>query len=85
MKLFKILVWFNSLHMKSSTKNIVYKLTHKLPNNLRLKILGNSEIMGKTQKWVEAEPSSQSPFQEKKLWYQWSKITEISKITDNRY
>ena len=24
----------------------------------RLRILGNSEIMGKTQKWVEAEPST---------------------------
>ena len=30
-------------------------------------ILGNSEIVGKTQKWVEAEPSTQSPFQKKNL------------------
>ena len=37
-------------YMKSSAKSIVYKLPHKLQNNLRLRILGNSEIIGKTQK-----------------------------------
>ena len=44
--------------MKSSTKNTVYELSHKLPNNLRPSVLGNLEIMGETQKWVEAKPST---------------------------
>ena len=51
---FHILKWLDSpqvqWYMKSSAKNIVYKLPHKLLNNLRLRILGNSEIIGKTQK-----------------------------------
>ena len=34
--------------MKSSTKNIVYGLPHELHNGLRLRIIGNSKIMGKT-------------------------------------
>ena len=54
MKYFHILKWLDSpqvqWYMKSSAKSIVYKLPHKLLNNLRLKILGNSEIIGKTQK-----------------------------------
>ena len=51
---FHILKWLDSpqvqWYMKSSAKSIVYKLPHKLLNNLRLRILGNSEIIGKTQK-----------------------------------
>ena len=35
--------------MKSSTKNIEYELPHELPNDLRLRILGNVGIMAKTQ------------------------------------
>ena len=34
--------------MESSTKNIVYGLPHELRNGLRLRIIGNSKIMGKT-------------------------------------
>ena len=51
--------------MKCITKKIVYELSHELPNDLRLKTLENSEIMGKIQKLVEAEPSDQSVFQKK--------------------
>ena len=40
---------------------MVYEFPHKLPNDLRLRILGNKEILGKSQIWVE--PSAQSPFQ----------------------
>ena len=36
--------------MKSSTKNILCEFPQELPNNLRLKILGNFEIMGKYHK-----------------------------------
>ena len=56
MKHFKILLWFESVqvkwYMKSSTKNIV----PELPNVLRPRILGNSEIMGKKlkNKWRQS-------------------------------
>ena len=47
MKHFKILVWFNSLqvkwYIKSSRKNIVYELLHKLLNDLRLSDFRKSE------------------------------------------
>ena len=49
--------------MISSIANLVYKLPHELPNDLRLRILGNVEILGKSQICVETEPSAQSPFQ----------------------
>ena len=69
MKHLKILLWFDSLqakwYMKSSKKDIVYELPHELPNDLRLRILGNLKIIEKTQKWMEAGPSIQSPFQKK--------------------
>ena len=65
--------------MKSSTKNIVCGLPHELPKDLRLTILGNSEIMGKTQKWVEAEPSTQSPLQKINFG------TTVQKLHKNRY
>ena len=32
--------------------NLVYVLPHKLPNNLELWILGNKEILGKCEIWV---------------------------------
>ena len=37
----------------SSISNLVYELPHELPNDLRLRILGNKEILGKSQNWVE--------------------------------
>ena len=43
--------------------NFVRKLPHELPNDLRLKILWNLEILGKSQDWMETESSAQSPFQ----------------------
>lgn len=36
----------------SSTANLVYELSHKLSNDLRHKILGNKEILGKSQTCV---------------------------------
>ena len=36
-----------------SVANLVYELPHELPNDLRLRILGNKEILGKSQIWVE--------------------------------
>ena len=40
--------------MISGIANLVYELHHKLPNDLRLSILGNKEILGQSQIWVEA-------------------------------
>ena len=37
----------------SSIANMVYELPHELPNDLRLRILGNKEILGKSRIWVE--------------------------------
>ena len=39
--------------MVSSIANWVYELPHELANNLRLRILGNNKILGKSQNWVE--------------------------------
>ena len=36
-----------------SNKQGVYELPHELPNNLRLRILGNKEKLGKSQKLLE--------------------------------
>ena len=38
-------------------------MPHELANDLRLRILGNKEMLGKSQIWVETLPSAQSPFQ----------------------
>ena len=37
----------------SSIANLVHELPHELLNHLRLMILGNKEILGKSQNWVE--------------------------------
>ena len=34
-------------------KHGIYELPHELPNNLRLKILGNKEILGKSLNFIE--------------------------------
>ena len=46
----------------SSIANLVYELPHELPNKLRRRILGEQEILGKSQIWVGTQPSSQFPF-----------------------
>ena len=42
--------------------NFIYKLPHELLNNLKLKIVGNQEILRKPESWFKAEPSNQSLF-----------------------
>ena len=49
--------------MASSIANLVYKLPHELPNDLRLRILGKKEISVKSQSYVDTQPSAQTPFQ----------------------
>ena len=50
-------------HLIFSAKNIIYVLPHKLLNHLTLRILGNQEILGKGQDWLETEFRAQSFFQ----------------------
>ena len=61
--------------MISSIANLVHELPNELPNDLRLRILGNKAILGKSQIWVETQPIAQSP-PEIKLWQQQSKNTQ---------
>ena len=48
--------------MISSIANLVYDLPHELPNDFGLRILGNEEMLGKSQIWV-GRHSAQSPLQ----------------------
>ena len=41
-------------------KHGIYKLPQELPNDLRLRILGNQEISSKCLKFIEWKPSAQS-------------------------
>ena len=50
-------------HLVSSITNLVHDFPHRLPNDLRLSILENYEILEKCQVWVERSPSIQSCFQ----------------------
>ena len=53
-----------------SIANLVYELPHELPNDLRLRILGNQEKLEKFQILVETQHSTQSPF--KNLYFVYS-------------
>ena len=44
--------------------NIVYELPHELPSALRLRILGNQQILEKYTIWIKTEPSAQSHSQQ---------------------
>ena len=46
-----------------STKNGIYKLSHELPNDLRLRILGNLKILKRSQIFRELQPSAQASSQ----------------------
>ena len=46
-------------------KHGMYELPYELPNDLRLRILGNMKILGKCLNLIEWWPSAQSPFQNK--------------------
>ena len=67
MKQFNILYSFNSPHVNrdliSSIVKFVHELPHRLSNDFRLTIIKNLEISGKSQNWLEVEPSVQYPFE----------------------
>ena len=64
-----LIIWLRSessqvkRYLISSITNLVHELPHELPNDLRLRILGNQEILEKCQMWVQTQPKSQSSFQ----------------------
>ena len=43
-------------NLVSSIKNFVFKLPDKMPNDLRLRILENQEMLEKSQIYVKARP-----------------------------
>ena len=53
--------------MVASIANLVNELPPELPNDLRLRILGNKEMSVKPQSFVDTQPSSQCPFQKLKV------------------
>ena len=65
--------------MISSTVSLVYQLPDELPNDLRFRILGNKEILEKSQIWMETYTSAQPPFQ--KLTFD----NSSQKTRENRY
>ena len=52
-----------------SIANLLYELRHKIPNELRLRILGSKEIWGECYFWVEKWPSVLPPFQKLNIGY----------------
>ena len=60
-----------------SIANLVQELPHELPNDLRVRILGNIEILGKPQIWVETQRSAQTPFQKLNFGVTAKKHTEV--------
>ena len=50
-------------YLISGITNSVHELSHELPNDLSLSILGNQKILEKCQMWVETQTSVQSSFQ----------------------
>ena len=55
---------FISLQVKRSVmisyKHCIYELPDELSNDLKLRILGNQEKLGKSQNFIELLPSTQS-------------------------
>ena len=64
-------------YLMSSITNLVHELPHEFPNDLRLRILGNWEILEKCQIWVQTQPSAQSSFQKLKFDNSCQKIHKI--------
>ena len=57
-------------------KNLAYELPHELAKNLRFRILGNQEILKKSQTWVKRQPVTSLPSPEIKLWQKQPKSTQ---------
>ena len=62
----------------SSVKKLINKLSYEPPNDFRLKILRNQEILEKSQIWVESQPSVQFPFHKLKSGNSSKKIAKVN-------
>ena len=67
-------------HVIFSYKHGKYELTHELPNDLRLRILGNQEILGKCLNFVERQPSVLSSWQNGNFCQSQQKTLEKQKL-----
>ena len=47
----------------SAIKDFICEFSHKLPNDLRLRTLGNKKILGKSQNSMGTQASVQPPLQ----------------------
>lgn len=74
------IVFFNQMSKEKRLLSIEtkYKLSEKLRNNWRLRILGNEEIWEKSESWVETEHNTQSPLHKKRFG---SNIRELNKVS----
>ena len=67
LRLFHVYQIFLSLKVERSTiitcTHGIYELPHELPNNLKLRILGNQKMSRKCLNFIESQPSAQSPCQ----------------------
>ena len=62
----------------SGIANLVYDIIQKLPNDLKLRFLSNKEILGKSQNWMETQPSANHPFQNLQSKYAQNQISNFS-------
>ena len=58
-------------------KHGIYELPHELPNDLRLRKLGNYEILGECLNCIECPPSGKTPCQNNNF------VTSSKKVTKN--
>ena len=63
LELYKVLVHVPFTTIKWNLVSSIYKLPDELLNNLRLRIIGNTEIIAKSQNCMGTQDSVQSPFQ----------------------
>ena len=61
-----LIIWLRSEspQVKRYLISTITNLVQELPQNLRLRISGNQEILEKCRMWVETQPSARSSFQE---------------------
>ena len=56
---------------------LVHEFPHQLPNDLRIRILGNLEILENCQMWMETKPSTQSSLQKLNVYNSCQKTRTI--------
>ena len=54
-------------NLTSSIRNFLQEMSQELPSDLRIRILGNRNILGKSQNCIATQPNAQSLLQNKFL------------------